>query len=373
MTDPASFPGWLADGDVVEMRSDVLGTTRQVVRLSSAPRPLAPRPRPVTRPRRTRRNPAGDYRRGLHELGNDTYAWMLPDGGYGWSNTGLVAGEGASLLVDTLFDLHLTQEMLDAFAPVTRTRPITHTVLTHSNGDHTHGNQLLDPDVTIVAAAGTAHEMHELTPPTLLGGMLAMDLGPHLTPYLRDRFSPFDFTGVTLRQPDVAFEDRLALEIGGREIQVLDLGPAHTEGDAVVFVPDAGVLYAGDLLFIGCTPIVWSGPISNWITACDRMIELAPSVVVPGHGPLTDVDGIHGVRDYLSYVSDAATTSFREGVDFLEAARRIDLGPYAEWLDAERVVVNIYQRYRELDPTLPAQEPLQLLGLAAEWDASRGL
>ena len=373
MADPTSFPGWLADGDVVEMSSDVLGTTRQVVRLSPSPRALAPRSRPASRPRKARRNPAGEYARGLHELGNDSFAWMLPDGGYGWSNAGLVAAEGASLLVDTLFDLHLTAEMLAAFEPITRNRPITHAVLTHSNGDHVHGNQLLDPAVTIVAAAGTAHEMHELAPPPMLSGVLAMDLGPELTPYVRDRFSPFDFTGVTLRQPDLTFEDRLVLEVGGREIHVLDLGPAHTDGDAVVFVPDARVLYAGDLLFIGCTPIVWSGPISNWITACDRMIGLDPSVVVPGHGPLTDIAGIRGVRDYLGFVSDWATDCFGKGLDFVETARRIDLGEYAEWLDAERVVVNIYQRYRELDPSLPAMEPVQLLGPAAEWDAARGL
>ena len=372
MTAPLSFPGWLGDGDVVEMSSEVLGTTRQVVRLSAAPAALAPRPRPTSRIRQVRRNPAGEYRRGLHELGNDAFAWMLPDGGYGWSNAGLVCGDGAALLVDTLFDLHLTAEMLAAFEPITGSRPITHAVLTHSNGDHVHGNQLLGPDVTVVAAAGTAHEMHELSPPPLLSGLLAMDLGAHLTPYLRDRFSPFDFSGITLRGPDVTFEDRLTLEVGGREVHVLDLGPAHTDGDAVVFVPDARVLYAGDLLFIGCTPIVWSGPISNWITACDRMIELEPSVVVPGHGPLTDIAGIRGVRDYLRFVSEFASESFGQGLDFEEAARRIDLGPYAQWLDAERIVVNIYQRYRELDPTLPVLEPVQLLGPAAEWDASRG-
>ena len=67
-----------------------------------------------------------------------------PDGGYGWSNAGLVAGDGASLLVDTLFDLALTREMLAAMAPVTDRAPITDALITHSNGDHTHGNQLLD-------------------------------------------------------------------------------------------------------------------------------------------------------------------------------------------------------------------------------------
>ena len=60
------------------------------------------------------------YTKGLHELGDGLYAYLQPDGGWGWSNAGLITGEGTSLLVDTLYDLHLTREMLDAMAPVCR-------------------------------------------------------------------------------------------------------------------------------------------------------------------------------------------------------------------------------------------------------------
>jgi len=77
---------------------------------------------------------------------------VLPDGGYGRSNAGLVTGTGAALLVDTLYDLPLTAEMLEAMRPITDTHPITHAVLTHCNGDHVNGNQLLAESVRIVAA-----------------------------------------------------------------------------------------------------------------------------------------------------------------------------------------------------------------------------
>jgi glyoxylase-like metal-dependent hydrolase (beta-lactamase superfamily II) len=373
LSDPDGFPGWLHDGDVVEFSSDILGSTRQVVRSSPTPVALLPRRRPTARPRRARRNPAGDYPRGLSALGPDAWAWMLPDGGYGWSNAGLVAGENASLLIDTLFDLPLTAEMLTAMEPITAERPITYAVLTHSNGDHIHGNQLLADNVTVVAASGTAKEFHEMIPPEMLSGMLAMDHGPHLTPYIRDRFRAFDFSGIKVREPDVTFDDQLTLDVGGREVHVLNLGPAHTAADSVVHVPDAGVVYAGDLLFIGCTPVVWLGPIANWVDACDRLIGLGPSIVVPGHGPLTDETGIRAVRDYLNFVSAWASETFDQGLEFVEAAHRVDLGPYRDWLDAERVVINIYQRYRELDPTLPVLDTLALLGLAAKWDAEHGL
>ena len=65
-----------------------------------------------------------DFTHGLHELGDGCHAYLQPDGGWGWSNAGLICGDGASLLVDTLFDLRLTGEMLDAMAGPTATHPI---------------------------------------------------------------------------------------------------------------------------------------------------------------------------------------------------------------------------------------------------------
>jgi 2-keto-4-pentenoate hydratase/2-oxohepta-3-ene-1,7-dioic acid hydratase in catechol pathway len=114
---PQSFPGWLCDGDVVTLRVYGLGETRQTVRATPAPHRLAPRPNPDAKPDAARVNPAQakiPYTRGLHPVGDRVWALTLPDGGYGWSNAGLVAGDGAALLVDTLFDLALTREMLAA-------------------------------------------------------------------------------------------------------------------------------------------------------------------------------------------------------------------------------------------------------------------
>jgi 2-keto-4-pentenoate hydratase/2-oxohepta-3-ene-1,7-dioic acid hydratase in catechol pathway/glyoxylase-like metal-dependent hydrolase (beta-lactamase superfamily II) len=365
-----SFPGWLRDGDVVTLQVQGLGETRQTVRTSSAPHPLAPRPNPDAAPTagRVNRAPARvPYTRGLHEVTDRVWAWTLPDGGYGWSNAGLVAGDGASLLVDTLFDLALTREMLTAMKPITDRAPITDALITHSNGDHTHGNQLLDASVRIIAAKGTAEEIAHGMPPEMLAMTQTGNLGPVATPYARDRFGHFDFSGIKLRNADQTFDRKLTIEVGGRQVNLLNLGPAHTAADSVVHVPDAGVLFGGDLLFIGCTPIVWAGPIANWVAACDAMIALDAPIVVPGHGPVTDPDGIRAVRGYLAHVAEQAEAAYRKGLSWAEAADTIDLGEYAAWLDAERVVVNVYQRYRELDPDTPQLEVLALLVMQAEW------
>ncbi|HEY7050932.1 MAG TPA: fumarylacetoacetate hydrolase family protein, partial [Mycobacterium sp.] len=308
---PRNFPGWLHPGDTVTLRVQGLGEIRQTLVATPRPYPLAPRQNPAAEPRpaRVNRAPARiPYTRGLHSVAERVWAWLLPDGGFGWSNAGLVVGDGASMLVDTLFDLHLTREMLEQMAPITGDAPITDAVLTHSNGDHTHGNQLLDSGVRIIAATGTAEELaHGMAPEMLVTTQVA-DLGPVATAYTRDRFGPFDFSGITLRNADQTFEGRLSVDVGGRRVDLVNLGPAHTAADTVVHVADAGVLFAGDLLFIGCTPIVWQGPIANWVAACDAMIAMDAPTVVPGHGPITDPDGIRAVRRYLVHVSEQAET-----------------------------------------------------------------
>jgi len=99
----------------------------------------------------------------LVEVADGVFAYLQPDGTWGWSNAGLIAGTGESVLIDTLFDLALTQRMLDSMKPHTDTRPIRSVVNTHANGDHCYGNQLVAaPDVDIIASAAAAKEMEEV-------------------------------------------------------------------------------------------------------------------------------------------------------------------------------------------------------------------
>jgi glyoxylase-like metal-dependent hydrolase (beta-lactamase superfamily II) len=286
-----------------------------------------------------------EYTKGLHEVADRVWAWLAPDGSWGWSNAGIIEGERASFLVDTLFDLSLTAEMLAAMSEITDRSPITDALNTHANGDHCYGNELLAPEVRIHATSSCRHEIHDV-PPAMLHQLTTADLGPELTPYVRRMFGAFDFAGITLREPDTGFETEVTVTAGGREVRLVPLGPAHTYGDAVAYVPDAGVVFAGDLLFIGGTPVTWSGDLNGWIAACDTMAAWDPAVVVPGHGPVTDVTGVLGVRDYLTHVRDDLEASISDGRSWQEAADRIDLGPYAQLPDAERIVITTYNVYR---------------------------
>ncbi len=292
------------------------------------------------------------YELGLHELGDGCHAYLQPDGGWGWSNAGLVVCDGASVLVDTLFDLHLTRQMLESMASISRTAPIATLVNTHANGDHCYGNQLVG-QAEIIASVATAHEMTEV-PPAMLA---ALNGAPgEVGELFRSFFGAFDFTDIDMTLPTRTFEKRLDLEVGGRAIELIEVGPAHTRGDTIVVVPDAKVAYTGDILFIGGTPIVWAGPLSNWVAACDLMLGMDLETVVPGHGPLTDKGGIAQVRDYLAYVDSEATARQHAGLDAWDAAqeiaREIGADPSFEgWGEFGRIAVNVETVYRSLDPT----------------------
>jgi glyoxylase-like metal-dependent hydrolase (beta-lactamase superfamily II) len=301
--------------------------------------------------------PGVSYSRGLHELGDGLFAFLQPDGGWGWSNAGLVVSDDSSLLIDTLFDLRLTREMLDAMRPATDRHPIRQVLNTHGNGDHWYGNQLVPEQAEIVASEAAVRDMEEV-PPQLMHMLTEADVDENLSAFVHHAFAPFRFDGIELRLPTRTFTGSLTLDVGGRVVELLELGPAHTRGDVIAHVPEARAVFTGDILFVGGTPIMWQGPVSNWLAACEHIERLDVDTVVPGHGPVTDTEAPRQIRRYLEYVRDEAAARREAGMSAEDAALDIDLGEFADWRDAERIMVNVESIYAELDPGYePAPAP----------------
>jgi cyclase len=289
------------------------------------------------------------YDKGLQEVATGVYAYLQPDGSWGWSNAGLIAGGETTMLVDTLFDLRLTQEMLDTMGrAVPAAGSIDTLVNTHGDPDHTFGNQLAG-GAEIVASARAAEEMLGSESPEALRGLMAA--APQMGPageYLLRAFSAFDFTDITLVTPTRTFDGELELAVGDVPVRLIEVGPAHTRGDTLVLVPRERVLFAGDILFIGGHPVIWDGSVDGWIAACERILAMDVDVIVPGHGPITDKAGVRELRDYLRYVAAEAEAGHRAGLAVREAAARIDLSAYAAWGNPERVVMMVDAVYRKL-------------------------
>ena len=174
---------------------------------------------------------------GLHQLAEDVWAWLQPDGGWGLSNAGLIRGGDQSLLIDTLFDLPRTRATLDEMRPIVATSAIRYAVNTHGNGDHCYGNELLAADTQILAAPEATMHMRAESP-ALIAGMLTADLEPELSGYLHRSFGRFEFTGIHPRLPDHTVTADIELRVGDRSVRLLRSGPAHTHGDVAVHDPE---------------------------------------------------------------------------------------------------------------------------------------
>ena len=304
------------------------------------------------------------YTKGLHELGNSVYAYLQPNGTWGWSNAGLITDGEASLLVDTLFDLRLTGEMLETMRRSVRAAShIDMVVNTHANGDHCYGNQLV-ADAQIIASQKTADEMVEGLQAAQMAALVkqAPALG-QIGVYILHAFGPFNFDNITLTPPSKTFEGQTTLQVGGKTVQLIEVGPAHTRGDTLAYLPAERVVFTGDILFIGGHPIIWAGPTSNWLRACDRILAMDVETIVPGHGPITDKKGVAEVKGYLQYVYDEARKRYESGMPAFEAAKDIPMDRYAAWSDGERIVVNVATIYRELSGD---QSPPDMVSLISQ-------
>jgi glyoxylase-like metal-dependent hydrolase (beta-lactamase superfamily II) len=306
------------------------------------------------------------YTKGLHDLGQGSYAYLQPDGSWGWSNAGLITDGEDSLLVDTLFDLNLTREMLQVMRDaVPQSENIDTLVNTHANGDHTFGNQLVEGAAIIASAAG-AEEMAELPPSALAEIMRNAGAMGEAGAFLKKLFDVFDFEGIELAAPTETFSGTTTRKVGDKTVELHEVGPAHTKGDTLVYVPEDKTVFTGDILFIEGHPIMWAGPIANWVKACDLMLSWDVETIVPGHGPITDKAGVQSVRDYLTYIEAEARKRHAAGMGVMEAAQDIALDDFSSWGDAERIAVNVDTLFKEFNGDTSPPDIVQLFAMMSK-------
>ncbi len=300
------------------------------------------------------------YAAGLHELAPGVHAWLQPNGAWGESNAGLVVGDGASALVDTLWDQRLTRAMLAAMSPHTAQSPIALAINTHSDGDHWWGNAELPAAAEIVTSAASLDAMRREEPPhglarmRRLAGALRRMPGPAgaIGRYVGPMLSPFEFDAVTLRLPSRSFGGRASEQVGDRTLELFEVGPAHTAGDLVVDLPGTGVAFGADILFFGVTPAMWAGPVSNWIAALDLLDGLDADRFVPGHGPVGGRAEIAALRDYWTWLNEGVRRHREAGRSAMQSARALIREPafrqFRDWGEAERIVINATTIHRHL-------------------------
>jgi len=268
---------------------------------------------------------------GMVEVADGVFAYVQATGGYCISNAGLILGDNESLIVDTLFTPSMNRAFRATVRRVTKKAP-RQLVLTHHHVDHTLGNCLF-PECRIISHAKARVEIERFGLPDYF-----LQTVPHFCDEIRD---------VPVRLPDVTFDGAMTLHLGGRRVELLHFGTAHTVGDIAVWLPEERVLFAGDLAFFWVTPVAFEGHISKWIRVIDRLLEMEIDAVVPGHGPVGGLDDVRSVRGYLALVRRQARRAYNRNLDEREAARGLRLGGYASWGEPERARINVHRLYRE--------------------------
>ena len=255
-----------------------------------------------------------------------------PDGDSG--NAGFVVGSDAVLVVDTLATPEAARRLLSEVRARTPL-PIRFAVLTHLHRDHMGG-------AAAFAEAGAAVVAHEN-----VRAWARREFQEDLTPEQRARYA-------ALRLPDVTYRDRVSLWLGDRRVEVLHR-PGHSGSDSIVRVPDAKVVFTGDLFSRRCLPGTAFARTDAWVETLDALIKDYPDATfVPGHGGVGHALDVRGFRDYLNGLRMAVARALHDGksgATLAEAVRAQLAVRYKSWAGFEQVDANIADVERELTGT----------------------
>jgi len=288
----------------------------------------------------------------LQEVADGVFAYAQHDGSWWVNTTGFLTAGDHVLAVDACATEQRTRRLLDAIGS-TVDKPVRTLVNTHYHGDHTYGNSLFT-DALIIG--------HERCRAGLLADFVLANTPPIWAP------TP-EWGNVSITPPTVTFTDRLTLVNDDLTVELRHVGGrAHTDSDIVVWIPERGVLFAGDMVFNGGTPMLLQGSVTGYLQALARVRAIGASVIVPGHGKPCGPEVFEALERYAKLVLTAAERGREAGLTPLETARELDLAEFAELLDHERIVLNLHRAYADLAGT----EDVDILSAFADTIAFNG-
>ncbi len=281
-----------------------------------------------------RRSVPKKWSTGLIEVAPNVFGYVQGGGITGVSNGGLIIGDDTAVAVDALFVPSMTRRYLRAIRKATK-KPVSHLVNTHHHIDHIGGNQMFQRS-QIVSHVKCREEMIRFGIP--------LERLQRFMPEFAE-----EMADVRLVLPETVYAGQMTLYQGDRAIELIYLGPAHTPGDTLVYLPREKVLFAGDVAFHYVVPGPFDCHVSGWIHVADRVGEMDVEVIVPGHGPIGTKKELREMRDYLALVRREARRSYRAGEPPDEATRKLKVGGYyAQWANPERLPIIVQRLYMEI-------------------------
>jgi len=278
-----------------------------------------------------------DFR--LQKIGNGVWAAIVSDEGLAGGNAGFVVGDDGVAVIDTFQDPRPAQALLAEIRKLTRL-PIRFVVNTHYHLDHVNGND-------VFAAAGAVIVAHRGVRAWMRTENIKM-LDPPVTPEKKARVA-------SLTLPTVTYDSGVDLYLGTRRIDVRYY-PGHTGGDSVVWIPDAHVVFAGDMLWKEHVPNLIDASTGAWIESLRAMQSAyEPATWVPGHGDVASAPDVVTFQRYLEDLRAAVRRAQAAGKsgDALVQALLPDLkSNYGKWgFFTDYAAADIDQTAQELSGT----------------------
>jgi glyoxylase-like metal-dependent hydrolase (beta-lactamase superfamily II) len=247
-------------------------------------------------------------------------------------NIGVIGGRSAVLVVETGMGPRNAEKVLEFAADHAKGRRLYLTT-THFHPEHAFGAQVFAGEATFLLNRDQAEDLEVKGP-----GYLEMFKGLGKTVARR-------LQGVELARPDVVYDQAYDLDLGGRVVQLRATGRAHSRGDQVVRVPDADVLFTGDLVEAGQFAIFpWFPPHdtdvsgTRWIAVMEKLVAESPGIVVPGHGEIGGARLLADVRDYLRLLRDETWARRDSALDertIVEEISALMTERHPEWVGQE--------------------------------------
>ncbi|MFC2067385.1 MBL fold metallo-hydrolase, partial [Chloroflexota bacterium] len=214
----------------------------------------------------------------------------------------------------------------------------TFLINTHSHGDHVNGNQIFAPPAKIIA--------HESVREVLLReGRSIIDRTVQTRPVLAE-----DLKAARIVAPDITYRKHMTLYFGGRTIELIHPGKAHTLGDTMVYLAEEKVLYAGDLLFNHIIPPIF-GDSAGWIAVIEQIEAMDIKTIVPGHGFVCTKQEITDLKHCLTKLREQVRKCYDRKLDKEKTLSEIELGDYRNWPHQERLALDVNQLYKEFEST----------------------
>ena len=275
----------------------------------------------------------------IKQIGKGVYAAISGRAG---GNSGFIIGDNGVLVIDTFISQTPARDLLTEVQKVTNL-PVRYVVNTHYHLDHVAGNAVF----TEAGATVIAHRNERAWVRTENLKFFQQN-GATPTPEQRAQVA-------ALVEPQIAYDHLLEVNLGSRMVRVVYL-PGHTGGDSVVYIPDANVVFAGDLAWNQRIPNLIDATTLAWIETLDKMLAAHPNATfIPGHGDIAGVSDIKSFRDYLATLRDSIQKEQAAGQsgDALTQSVLADLKPkYGGWPGFERLgPLNVEQTTAELGGT----------------------